>query len=68
MVIICLRLITVNRPVEAFDLKGVEPGKAKRAALSVWYQEGAKKVGYEGVVHEPLRQDEDEWALGGLPE
>ena len=25
-------------------------GKAKRAALSVWYQEGAEKVGYEGVV------------------
>mmetsp|Transcript_11693 Transcript_11693/g.37125 ORF Transcript_11693/g.37125 Transcript_11693/m.37125 type:complete len:330 (-) Transcript_11693:279-1268(-) len=39
-----------RKPVEAFDLKGVEPGKAKRAALSVWYQEGAKKVGYEGVV------------------
>jgi len=35
---------------EAIDLKGMEPGKAKGAVLSVWYKEGAEKVRYEGVV------------------
>lgn len=35
---------------EAIDLKGMEPGKAKGAVLSVWYEEGAEKVSYEGVV------------------
>ena len=49
-IITCLRLITVNRLEEAIDLKGMEPGKAKGAVLSVWYVEGAEKVGYEGVV------------------
>ena len=28
----------------------MEPGKAKGALLSVWYEEGAEKVGYEAVV------------------
>ena len=40
----------MNRLEDAFDLKGMEPGKAKGAVLSVWYEEGAEKVAYEGVV------------------